>query len=121
MESPNEVDINPSNNDLEVQAIAEITIENEKCENPIPNNSLTKVNPAPIKRKYEDITKDPHFMESGLCPPYIKSLNISDSNRDNHLIDILSTGTFNFKPNLTSLYMIPTDYKFHVEDDRSQE
>ena len=34
MESPNQVDINPSNNDLEVQAIAEITIENENCENP---------------------------------------------------------------------------------------
>ena len=29
MESPNQVDINPSKTDLEVQAIAEITIENE--------------------------------------------------------------------------------------------
>ena len=74
-----------------------------------------------MKRKYEDITKDPHFIESGLCPPFIKSLNISNPQRDEHLIDILSTGTFNFKSNLTSLYMIPTDYKFHVKDDRSQE
>ena len=121
MESPTQVDINPSDNDLEVQAIAEITIENENCETPISSNSLTKVNPAPMKRKYEDITKDPHFIESGLCPPFIKSLNISNPQRDDHLIDVLSTGTFNFKSNLTSLYMIPTDYKFHVKDDRSQE
>ena len=60
MESPNQVDINPSNNDLEVQAIAEITIENESCENSISSNSLTKDTPTSMKRKYEDITKDPH-------------------------------------------------------------
>ena len=121
MESPIQLDINPSNNDWEVQAIEEITIENENCENLTTNNSLTKVNPTPMKRKYEDITKDHHFIESGLCPPFIKSLNISNVQRDDHLIVILSTGTFNFKSNLTSLFMIPTDYKFHVKDDRSQE
>ena len=121
MESPNQVDINPSKTDLEVQAIAEITIENESSENSISSNTLTKDTPTSMKRKYEDITKDPHFIESGLCPPFIKSLNISDPQRDDHLIDILSTGTFNFKSNLTSLYMIPTDYKFHVKDDRSKE
>ena len=121
MESPNQVDINPSKTDLEVQAIAEITIENENSENSNSSNSITKDAPTPMKRKYEDITKDPHFIESGLCPPFIKSLNISDPQRDDHLIDILSTGTFNFKSNLTSLYMIPTDYKFHVKDDRSKE
>ena len=32
MESPKSSRYNPSNNDLEVQAIAEITIENENCE-----------------------------------------------------------------------------------------
>ena len=53
---------------------------------PIPNNSLTKVqNLAPMKRKYEDITKDPHFIESGLCPPFIKSLNISDLNKETNI------------------------------------
>ena len=44
-----------------------------------------------MKRKYEDITKDPHFIESGLCPAFIKSLFISNPQRDDHLIDILST------------------------------
>ena len=122
MESPIQVDVNPSNNELEVQAISEITeTENEKTESLKPENSNTKINPTPMKRKYEDITKDPHFIESGLCPPFIKSLNISNPTRDEHLIDILSTPTFNFKANLTSLYMIPTDYKFQIRDDRSQE
>ena len=71
--------------------------ENENTESLKPENSNTKINPTPMKRKYEDITKDPHFIESGLCPPFVKSLNISDQRRDEHLIDILSTPTFNFK------------------------
>ena len=66
-----------------------------------PENSNTKTNHTPMKRKFEDITKDPHFIESGLCPPFIKSLNISDPRRDEHLIDILSTSTFHFTANST--------------------
>ena len=62
MESPIKVDINPSKTDLEVQAIAEITIENEGTENSISSNTLTKDAPTSMKRKYEDITKDPHFI-----------------------------------------------------------
>ena len=51
MQSPNQIDINPSDNKLEVQAIAEITTENESCENSISSNSLTKDNPTSMKRK----------------------------------------------------------------------
>ena len=59
MESPVQVDVNPSNNDLEVQAIPEIMEnENENTESLKPENSNTKINPTPMKRKYEDITKD---------------------------------------------------------------
>ena len=44
--------------------------ENENTESSNSENSNTKINPTPMKRKYEDITKDPHFIESGLCPPF---------------------------------------------------
>ena len=104
MESSTQADINPSKDELEVQPISEIQEDNTEDSTKTfkSENSNTKTHDPPsMKRRYEDITKDPHFIESGLSPPIIKSLNIGNPKRDEHLIDLLSTSTFNFKANLT--------------------
>ena len=54
-------------------------------------------------------------MESGACPPFIKPLK-QDEDEDCDLIPILSTRQFTFQPHLTSLYMIPTKYKFIIRE-----
>ena len=54
-------------------------------------------------------------MESGACPPVIKSLK-QDEDRDCDLIPILSTRQFTFQSHLTSLYMIPTKYNIIIRE-----
>ena len=65
MESPTQqVDINRSKAELEVQPISEIQLidTDNNAENPKPEISNTKVHdPPPMKRKYVDITKYPHL------------------------------------------------------------
>ena len=60
--------------------------------------------------------KDPIFLSSLICPPSIPSKISLCTNRDDHLIPILSTDDFVFKAQLTSLYMHPTDYSFRLYD-----
>ena len=73
------------------------------------------VNARSQKRKYPDITADKHFMESGACPPFIKPVK-QDEDRDCELVPILSSKQFTFQSQLTSLYMIPTKYKFIIRE-----
>ena len=54
-------------------------------------------------------------MESGACPPFIKPIK-QDENRDCELVPILSSKHFTFQSQLTSLYMIPTKYKFIIRE-----
>ena len=54
-------------------------------------------------------------MESGVCPPFIKPLK-QDEDRDCDLIPILSTRQSIFQSHLTSLYMIPSKYKFIIRE-----
>ena len=54
-------------------------------------------------------------MESGACPPFIKPLK-QDEDQDCDLTPILSTRQFIFQTHLTSLYMIPTKYKFIIRE-----
>ena len=56
-------------------------------------------------------------MESGACPPFIKPSK-QDEDRDCDLTPILSTRQFTFQSHLTSLYMIPTKYKFSLENSK---
>ena len=49
--------------------------------------------------------KDPIFLSSPIYPPSIPSKISLCTNRDDHLISILSTNDFVFKAQLTSLYM----------------
>ena len=54
-------------------------------------------------------------MEYGACPPFIKPLE-QNGDRNCDLIPILSSRQFPFQSHLTSLYMIPTKYKFIIRE-----
>ena len=75
----------------------------------------TQPTPPPSKKRYE-IMKDPIFLSSPIYPPSIPSKISLCTNRDDHLIPLLSTENFVFKAQLTSLYMHPTDYSFRLYD-----
>ena len=81
----------------------------------IPIEQVDHVNTRSQKRKYPDITADNPFMESGACPPFIKPIK-QDEDRDCELVPILSSKQFTFQSQLTSLYMIPTKYKFIIRE-----
>ena len=80
----------------------------------IPVEQIEHINARSQKRKYPDITADKPFMESGACPSFIKPSK-QDEDRDSELIPILSS-RFTFQSHLTSLYMIPTKYKFIIRE-----
>ena len=81
----------------------------------IPVEQIDHINAKSQKRKYPDITAVKPFMESGACPPFIKPLK-QDEDRYCDPIPILSTREFTFQSHLTSLYMIPTKYKFIIRE-----
>ena len=85
--------------------------ENPKPTPPQDDTDHTQSTPPPPKKRYE-IMKDPIFLSSPIYPPSIPSKISLCTNRDDHLISILSTDDFVFKAQLTSLYMHPTDYSF---------
>ena len=60
--------------------------------------------------------KDPIFFSSSIYPPSIPSKISLCTNRDDHLLPLLSNDDFVFKAQLTSLYMHPTDYSFRLYD-----
>ena len=81
----------------------------------IPVEQVDHVNARSQKRKYADTTADKPFMESGACPPFMKQVK-QDEDRDCELVSILSSKQFTFQSQLTSLYMIPTKYKFIIRE-----
>ena len=81
----------------------------------IPVDQIDHINTRTQKRKYLDITADKTFMDSGACPPFIKPVK-QDEDRDCELTPILSSKQFPFQSHLTSLYMIPTKYKFIISE-----
>ena len=89
-------------------------------ENPKPttlhdDTDHTQTTPHPPKKRYE-IMKDPVFLSSPIYPPSIPTKISLCTNRDDHLIPLLSNGNFVFKAQLTSLYMHPTDCSFRLYD-----
>ena len=80
----------------------------------IPVEQIDHIN-AKSKKIYPDITADKPFMESGACLPFIKPLKQGDD-RYCDLIPILSSRQFTFQSHLTSLYMIPTKYKYIIRE-----
>ena len=86
-----------------------------KVSTPLNDIDHTHATPPPSKKRYE-IMKDPVFLSSPISPPF-KSTNTSlSTDRDDHLISLLSHDDFTFKAQLTSLYMHPTDYTFRLYD-----
>ena len=78
-------------------------------------DQMDHINTRTQKRKYPDITADKPFMESGACPPFIKPVK-QDEDRDSECTPKLSSKQFPFQSHLTSLYMIPTKYKFIIRE-----
>ena len=81
----------------------------------IPVEQIDHINAKSQKRIYPDITDDKPFMEAGACPPFIKPSK-QNEDRDCDSIPILSSRQFTFQSHLTSLYMIPTKYKFIIRE-----
>ena len=127
MESLPEIDVVNSNHSELLATPLNITIQqNVNGDNNSSSNSQDPIENIPIeqvdhvntrsqKRKYPDITADKPFMESGACPPFIKPIK-QDEDRDCELVPILSSKQFTFQSQLTSLYMIPTKYKFIIRE-----
>ena len=126
MESLPEIDVVNSNPYELLASPLNITIQQNVNEDNSSSNSQDPIETIPIeqvdhvnarsqKRKYPDITADTPFMESSACPPFIKPIK-QDEDRDCELVSILSSKNFTFQSQLTSLYMIPTKYKFIIRE-----
>ena len=90
-------------------------VEHENPKTATPPDDHTQTTPPPPKKRYETM-KDPVFLSSPIYPPSIPSKISLCTNRDDHLIPLLSHDDFVFKAQLTSLYMHPTDYSFRSYD-----
>ena len=93
---------------LEQMEHSKVEHENSKPTPSQDGTDHTQPTPRPPKKRYE-IMKDPIFISSPIYPLSIPSKISLCTNRDDHLIPILSTDDFVFKAQLTSLYMHPTD------------
>ena len=100
---------------LEQMEHTKVEHENPKTTTPHDDTDHTQTTPPPPKKQYE-IMKDPVFLSSPIYPPSIPSKFSRCTNRDDHLIPLLSHGDFVFKAQLTSLNMHPTDYSFRLYD-----
>ena len=80
----------------------------------IPVDQMDHINTRTQKRKYPDITADKPFMESGASPPFIKPVK-QDEDRISET-PTSSSKQIPFQSHLTSLYMIPTKYKFIIRE-----
>ena len=71
--------------------------------------------PPPSEKSYETM-QDPVFLSSSNNPPILSTNPSRSTNRDNHLISLLTQDNFTFIAQLTSHYMHPTDYTFRLYD-----
>ena len=69
-----------------------------------------------LRIKRCETMKDSVCLSSPIYPPFISTITSLSTNRDDHLISLLSHDDFTFKAQLTSLYMHPTDYSFRLYD-----
>ena len=100
---------------LEQMEHTKVEHENPKTATPHDDADHTQATPPPPKKRYE-IMKDPVFLSLPIYPPSKPSKISLCTNRDDHLIPLLSSGDFVFKAQLTSLYMHPTDYSIRLYD-----
>ena len=100
---------------LEQMEHTKIEHENPKTATPPDDTDHTQTTPPPPKKRYE-IMKDPVFLPSPIYPPSIPSKISLCTNRDDHLIPLLSHDDFVSKAQLTSLYVHPIDYSIRLYD-----
>ena len=83
-----------------------------KVPTPPDDTDRTHATPPPPKKRYE-ILKDPIFLSSPIYPPLLHSKPSLCTNRDDHLIPLLSHDDFVFKAQLTSLCMKTLSFFLH--------
>ena len=66
-----------------------------KVSTPLNDIDHTYATPPPPKKRYE-IMKDPVFLSSPIYPPFISTSTSLSTNRDDHLISLLSHHDFTF-------------------------
>ena len=85
------------------------------------NSMISSPDPSQAPKRKYNILNDPSFLASNTMPPNLKPPQKPDLHRDDNLVKSLSTEKFQFKPQLTSLYMIPTTYKFSIAVNRQND
>ena len=100
---------------LEQMEQDKIEHDTSKVPTPLNDTDHTHATPPPPKKQYENM-KDHVFPSSPIYHPFMSSKPSLSTNRDDHLIPLLSHDDFIFKAQLTSLYMHPTDYSFCLFD-----
>ena len=111
--SPSELLASPLNITIQQNVNEDNSSSTQERIETIPVEQIDQINAKSQKTKYPDITADKPFMESGACPLF-KKPSKQDEDRDCDLSPILSSRQFTFQSHLTSLYMIPTKYKFII-------
>ena len=104
----------PSNSSEQMEH-TKIEHDTSKIPTPPDDTDRTHATPPPPKKRYE-IMKDPVILFPPIYPPQTPSKPSLCTNRDDHLIPLLSHDDFIFKAQLTSLYMHLTDYSFRLYD-----
>ena len=102
-------------NSLEQMEQEKIVHDTSKVSTPLNDIDHTHATPPPPKKRYQ-IMKDPVFLSSPIYPSFIPTNTSLSTNRDDHLIPLLSHDDFTCKSQLTSLYMHPSDYSFRLYD-----
>ena len=113
--NPSELLASPLNITIQ-QSVNKVNSSSSQTQEPmetIPVEQIDYTNARSQKRKLPEITADETFMETGACPPFIKPSK-QDEDEDCDIIPILSSIQFTIQSRLTSLYMIPTKYKFII-------
>ena len=85
----------PSNS-IEQMGQAKIEHDTSKVPTPPDDTDRTHATPPPPKKRY-GILKDSVFLSSPIYPPFIPSKPSHSTNRDDHLIPLLSHDKFIFK------------------------
>ena len=84
-----------------------------KTEQKFSHENNSHETPPPSKKRHE-FMKDLVCLSTHMYPPVSYTNPSRSTNRDDHLIPLLSQDNFTFKAQLTSLYMHPTDYTFRL-------
>ena len=94
---------------LEQMEHEKIEQDTSKISTPLNDTDHTHATTTSSEKKRIEIMKDPVFLSSPIYPPFITSKPSLSTNREDHLISLLSQDDFIFKAQLNYLYMHPTD------------